>query len=68
MFSVMEPNIKIKVWAMLRYNIHIKTSESNTRHFPTQKLAAEWLNIKGSSKKALTARCNRLGDTIEFDN
>jgi len=48
--------------------IYIEISISTRRWFDTQKQCADWLGIKNSSKKALTARCKKLHWSIHFNN
>lgn len=44
----------------------IKYSYSASKHFDNQKEMSEYLGIKGSSKKAIMARCRKFGYGVRF--
>lgn len=50
------------------YNtISIKTSETETIYFKTQKEVSAWFGINAYTKLVLEAKCKRLNYEISFD-
>lgn len=46
----------------------IKISISTSKWFDTQQQMAEWLGIKGASKKAIASRCKAWSYGCEFND